>query len=265
MTNEGGKDNQIIRRISRAPRNPNLALDSGIVGILTDPNTSCIVIEPRLGDPDIEVRTGGKIILFVLDSSSSMTKHRDAVMRGYNGFLGRMKDSSGARNTMVHTVDIYGNIISPLGLLDQAKRIDSKNYDPASGGSTPLRDALVNASVQLVHEIQRQFERYKIVNGIVMALTDGEENTSSHKVDETKLVIEAVRKNNNAIYVGAGVGDRAKYLKEFGAIGIPEQFVISGTDIEAMFRLVGDATIAISDSNSFRALAVRGLPVKRFS
>lgn len=259
------RQTQIARRITQgAVRGRHFGLDPKTAEILSRPAITSRITVPNPGEADIEPREGGRVILFVLDSSYSMSTRRDAVMRGYNGFLDRMKDSSGAKHTLVHTIDIYGKIISPLGLLDHANRLDGRNYDPASGGSTPLRDALVNASAQLVHEMQRQFDRYKLVNGIVMVLTDGEENTSSHKADETKLVIEGVRKNNNAIYIGAGIGDRAKYLKEFGAIGIPEQFVIAGTDIEGMFRLVGDATTGITDPSSFRALAIRGLPAKRF-
>lgn len=256
------QETQIARRIAGAVRNRNIALDPKAAAILSAPDVVSKITVPDAGKAEIQGNEG-KLILFVLDTSASMKNHAEAVRNGYNGLIGRMKENPASlRTTLIHTTDIYGNVINPLSILAEAVGLDSRNYS-ASGSSTPLRDSLVTASGQLTHELQRQFNLYKGLNGMVMVLTDGVDNSSKHTLEQTRIVIDSVRKTGNNLFIGAGVGDRATYLKEFSALGIPDEFVISGTNAQDMFRLIGEVTVAADNPASFRALAVRGLPVAR--
>lgn len=262
MTTPEDRNNKIARRLTNDGINTaDLALSVDSARILAERRFVEKVIIP--GPREGTIRNDeGRAILFVLDSSASMARHRQAVIAGYNGIIDRIAASPAAPNTLIHTVDIYGRVISPLGLVSGAKKIDSDNYT-TTGGDTPLRDALLGSSTQMAHEILRQSEDFVFINGIIVALTDGRDNKSEHTENQTKAAIEDMRKTRNVLYIGAGLGSRIEYVDSFGRIGIPEQFVISGSDVEGMFRLLGDVTTSTFDPTTFRNLALKGLPSGR--
>lgn len=263
---EGEQERAIAVRIQRAGgpggnRNLNLAPETR--SILGSPE---VVRRLALGSGEAFVPGAyGKLLVFILDNSGSMSNLGEQVREGYNRMLDRMQqDRSQLDSVLINTIDLSERVINPVGRLRNAVRLTPEIYDPSDldkmSSGTPLRDALITASGQTVNEIQRHFAKAKDIQAFIVAITDGEDAGSEHTYEQTRGVITDIRASNNIIYAMWGLGSSEIFEAEAERIGIPpKEFVVaSDKGLDHIFGVIGETVSGVNNPNAFRALARRG-------
>ena len=148
-------------------------------------------------------------IVFLLDDSGSMQSCRDQTIAGFNEFLEGQKHD--AKETGIKTfVSLYkfdgSNVKSEFDHVDvnEVANLTRYNYNPSGG--TNLLDAMggVMMNINLLLSKTKKDMRESI---IIVALTDGEENSSRtfRNNDIKQMVEKAEAKNWGFMFLGANV------------------------------------------------------------
>jgi len=148
-------------------------------------------------------------IVFLLDDSGSMQSCRDQTISGFNEFLdGQIQD---AKDTGIKTfVSLYkfdgSSLNSVFDHMDvnEVQKLSRRNYNPRGG--TNLLDAMGGVMMK-INTILSETKKDKRESVIVVALTDGEENSSrTFRNDDIKQMVEkAEAKNWGFMFLGANV------------------------------------------------------------
>jgi hypothetical protein len=156
-------------------------------------------------DPSTFMKTN---VIFIIDSSGSMSTKQADVIGGFNQYVKELKDKN---EPVILSAILFANESRPLFTgkrLDDVPELNPSTYIPAGG--TALLDAIGDA-----------LKEYPVdAKVLVIIMTDGEEN-SSHRYsrEEIKKNIEyCIDKGQWAfVYLGAGLDA----FTEAGLMGIP--------------------------------------------
>lgn len=168
-----------------------------------------------------------RVFLFVpvLDMTGSMSTHRKAVIAAYNAMLDALKDSKQADDILMSswTFNERSYLLHKYVPLADVPALDKKNYNPDN--LTALYDAVLDAitgAVAYGERLRQSGARTKIV---LVAFTDGADNTSTHKASEVRTVITDLLAQE--MYTFALVTFGGGYAKQVAsAMGIPQDNVL---------------------------------------
>lgn len=158
--------------------------------------------------------TGGKtLITLILDRSGSMSGKETDVIGGVNAFIAEQK-TSGVPVYLSMTRFDTGRIerFRPMTEIQNVEPLTAGEYQPAGG--TPLLDAIG----QTLNKMDADWLSLKPERGIVVVVTDGQENASTEFSKERIRQMITARENSKVwtfIYLGANVDAFA----EAGAMG----------------------------------------------
>lgn len=141
-------------------------------------------------------------IVFVLDQSGSMMPLRHSTLESFDGFIASQKQLEGDATISVYK---FSNTVSPANTynIKNVKSLSEIGYMPSGG--TALFDAIGKAI---------SLEVTAGTSGILVILTDGEENASTfyNKAQIAKMISDIQELNGwEVIFMGANITD----FKEF--------------------------------------------------
>ena len=142
-------------------------------------------------------------VAFVLDRSGSMQAIEEAVVDGYNGYLGELRAQGGDTLYSLTTFNTSLRHVCVGEPLARVPELDHGLYRP--GGMTALYDAIAHTVLETDHRLQAQGRGQEKV--LVVVMTDGLENSSTDY--DAHTIAELVRDyderpNWTFVYLGAG-------------------------------------------------------------
>jgi uncharacterized protein YegL len=142
-------------------------------------------------------------VAFVLDRSGSMKAIEEAVVEGYNDYLGELHAQGGTTHYSLTTFNTSFEHVCVGEPLDEVAPLDHGQYRPE--GMTALYDAIAHTVLETDRRLQADARGEEKV--LVVVLTDGLENSSTdydaHEIAELVRSYD-VRENWTFVYLGAG-------------------------------------------------------------
>ncbi len=146
---------------------------------------------------------GALHVAFVLDKSGSMQAVEEAVVAGYNDYLGELRAQGGETRFSLTTFDTSFEHVWVGEPLEKVAELDHRVYRP--DGMTALYDAIAHTVLRTDERLQADGRGDEKV--LVVVLTDGLENSSSdfdaHAIAELVRTYDE-RPNWTFVYLGAG-------------------------------------------------------------
>jgi len=249
-------------------------LDQGATAVMqTAVDNLGPAIQAGLGTIDVDQITTSEVVLvtLVVDDSSSIeygdpTKqggNSEAIRQGHNLVLDSLKGAKQSASVLMSCQYLNGTILYPYVTLDNAVRMDKRNYDPRGG--TPLYDMTVQVLATVTAKMA-EFEQGGVsARSITVIITDGDDLHSRRENEQSvKKVIDAMLRQENAIIAGIGVSDgRTDFNDVFSQMGIRPNWILtpdnSAHDIRAAFQTVSQSAVRASQTaGSFSQTALGG-------
>jgi hypothetical protein len=142
-------------------------------------------------------------VSFVLDRSGSMQAVAEAVVEGYNDYLGELRAQGGETLYSLTTFNTSFERVCVGEPLERAPELDHRMYEP--GGMTALYDAIAHTVLETDRRLRAEGRGEEKV--LVVVMTDGLENSSTDY--DAHAIAELVRRyderpNWTFVYLGAG-------------------------------------------------------------
>ena len=142
-------------------------------------------------------------VIFVLDSSGSMSKIRDDTIGGFNTFLEDQQGEPGEATVTLYDFNDSVERVYHGKSIGKAPQLDEETYTP--GGQTALHDGIATAITETERRIEKLPAGVRPENVIVVALTDGRENASETPQDRVRELVEDHREEHDweFLFIGA--------------------------------------------------------------
>ena len=142
-------------------------------------------------------------VAFVLDKSGSMQTVAEAVVEGYNDYLGELRAQGGETLYSLTTFNTTFDHVCIGEPLEQVAELDHRLYRP--DGMTALYDAIAHTLLETDRRLQAEGRADEKV--LVIVMTDGLENSSTDY--DARSIAQLVRTlderpNWTFVYLGAG-------------------------------------------------------------
>ncbi len=206
--------------------------------------------------------SGDEATLYVriMDRSGSMARFRDVVIAAANEQLDALGGSKASDSILMSTwiFNERSSLLHSYLPLDKVSRMDQSSYDP--DGSTALYDATLDAITSTVAYAQTLRNAGIRVKIVIVIVSDGEDNSSSHSVASVKTVIDDLLRQE--IYTVAFVAFGTDGKRIAAQMGVPVGNVLDesadahsirialGTVSKSVIR-ASQTTIGASGSQSF--------------
>lgn len=162
------------------------------------------------------------LVSYVLDASSSMDAHAADVTAAFGAEIAAMAGARTAEQVLVSvtTFQDAARLLFGYRKLADVPRLDRGAYAPA--GCTALFDAAHGALAHLEGYRAMLRDNGVRARGVVLVMTDGEDNSSKRRPDEVKALATRLLADEGVVlaYVGFG-GDAATQRAQADAIGFP--------------------------------------------
>jgi uncharacterized protein YegL len=170
-------------------------------------------------------------VLFIIDSSGSMSTKADDVRGGFNEYVARLcEDGTGSYRLSAVTFDTnVATLFSDMPLY-QVPQLDEQNYRP--GGNTALYDAIGISLDELTSALRTKDKPFGEDRALVIIMTDGEENSSRRfsKAQITNAITSRESAGNwSFVYLGADQDAWAAAADLGFAAGNVAAYAASGT------------------------------------
>jgi hypothetical protein len=223
-------------------------------------------IEAGLGVKVDNVETSEVTLVTVMpDDSASIRFGSNAqlVRDGHNLVLEALGDSKQKDGILVHNRYLNGKILYPYCTLDQAVKMDNKNYDPNQG--TPLYDN----TILLLGTVLAKWQDYEN-NGITvrtttLIITDGADCGSKRGTPQmVASIVRDMLKTEQHIIMAMGIDDGGTDFKQvFKEMGIRDEWILTpnntASEIRKAFAVFSrSAVIASQSAANFKALNAGG-------
>jgi hypothetical protein len=224
------------------------------------------LIQAGLGIPVDDVTASEVILVTVMpDDSGSISgaNKEQSVRDGHNLVIDSLTASKQRDNILMHTRYLNGKILFPYRPIDQAERMDGKNY--LATGGTPLYDQTV-VLLGTVFAKTLEFENNGVpVRTVSLIITDGRDE-HSHRAfakDVAKIVEEMLAMENHII---AAMGIKSGNFDPdtiFRNMGIPKQWILTpantDSEIRKAFQVFSQSAVRASqNAAAFSATAMGG-------
>jgi hypothetical protein len=199
---------------------------------------------------------------FLGDESGSMAGNQQAMVEGFNDFVGNVRKDTAGKDVQMTLgfFDLRGDDsilrIKMDGPLKDCRELSLDDYKPH--GSTPLNDA----TVQMIHRMEKNGANRKLL----VIFTDGHENASEMSTKKVrKLIAKKEKQGWEFIYLGAnqdawdegaqrGIASKRSYNFTSSEAGTRSSFAVASelasmrTNLDSpMFSRAADA---LHDENS---------------
>lgn len=164
------------------------------------------------------------LVSFVIDMSSSMSGVAGDVINAFNTEVQALKRAKTASAILVSTTTFSDqpNLLHGYVKLEQTPALDSQSYRP--NGCTALFDAVLGVFGRLTSYRQTLRDNGVRSRGIVIVLSDGDDNASGHKAHDVKQASEKLMREEaiTLAYVGFGSSGSGAALKRIAdSLGFP--------------------------------------------
>lgn len=174
------------------------------------------------------------LVSILLDDSISMKNHKQAAIDGYNLFIDAINDSKQQSNVLVHTRFLNGKIFYPYTLIENAKRLDGRNY--RLGGGTPLYEqsvVLLGTALAKSLEFYDNNTAYRTINLII---TDGV-NNGPGTADDVLPFVKDMLSFENHIVSAMGIDDGYTDFRQiFKKMGLKNEWILTSADTPSAIR-----------------------------
>jgi Mg-chelatase subunit ChlD len=151
-------------------------------------------------------------IIFVLDSSGSMSSIEDDTKGGFNTFLRDQQDESGTATVTLYEFNTNVELVYEGYPIEDAPQLEDENYTP--GGRTALHDAIYRAVTEVAERVSEVEAAEKPDNVIVVVLTDGKENASETHQERVREQVELRRAEHDWEFLFIGANQDAALTAE---------------------------------------------------
>jgi hypothetical protein len=176
------------------------------------------------------------LVTIVNDVSSSVQGYKTEMEQALKNVVEACGKSPRADNLLLRLVQFHTRVTETHGF-KLLTDVDPAQYDDVLqvGGMTALFDASEASIAALGDYAKKLYDRDILVNGIVIIVTDGDDNSSSLDADGVKTVLQKVMRNESleslvTILVGVGLegGYVANLLDDFKNRAGLTQFIDMG-------------------------------------
>lgn len=188
----------------------------------------------------------------------------DLVRKGHNAVIDALKATKQKDGILAHTRYLNGNVLFPYRKLDEAVRMDSKNYDPNQG--TPLYDQ----SVVLLGTVLAKWKEFQDVGvpcrTITLIITDGADMHSRGGPQEVRALVQDMLRKEVHIIAAMGIEDPdapTDFKTVFKDMGIRDEFILTPknnpSEIRKAFQVFSQSAVRASqNAASFSKTALGG-------
>ncbi|MFO0658585.1 MAG: vWA domain-containing protein [Polyangiaceae bacterium] len=201
------------------------------------------------------------LVTFVLDMSSSMAPFSSEVISAFNTEVQALRRAKSATSFLLSTTTFADQPALLHGYLriEQVPPLDQRSYQPS--GSTALYDAVLGVFGRMATYRQTLRDNGVRSRGIVIVLSDGGDNQSTHAAQTVKQASERLLREEGTTlaYVGFGSSGSGAALKRIAdEIGFPQVLIakLSAGEIRKALgqvsqSIVQTAKAGVSASRSF--------------
>lgn len=192
------------------------------------------------------------LVTMLVDDSGSLDPNAELAREGHNLVLDALLETKQQDKILVHTRYLNGKILFPFRLLEDAQRMDKKNYHPAGG--TPLYDQTFVTLGTIFAKTQECLDSGIAVRTITLIITDGGDNASPLQNPQTVAnLVRDMLKTELHLITGLGISDGVTDFEAvFRGMGIPDQSILTVTnsqsEIRKVFNLVSRSIAGASQS-----------------
>lgn len=210
--------------------------------------------------------TEAVLVTIMPDDSGSIRfgSNAQAVRDGHNGVIDALSGSKQSEQVLFRTQYLNGFVLNPFVLLDNAIRMDSKNYDPNLG--TPLFENSLMLLAAVLAKTQEYQDAGVPVRTVTLIVTDGGDTGGGFRTSarDVKKVVSSMLMSEQHIVAGMGVDDgMTDFRKVFSEMGIRNEWILTpgndAGDIRRAFAVFSKSAVRASQSAvSFSQVALGG-------
>lgn len=184
------------------------------------------------------------LVTLVVDCSGSISGHQAAIEDAITSIVDACRLSPRADNLMIRLVTFDHKVVEQHGFkpLMNCSNADYKGV-VQPGGTTALFDASVNGIESLTTYGKMLTDSEYDVNGIVVVITDGDDNASTYAIPQVKDALARVVAGENleslvSILIGINAQAHTAYLNKFATNAGFTQYVDAGNaDAKTLAKL----------------------------
>lgn len=185
-------------------------------------------------------------IVFIIDESGSMHGTEQDIIGGFNRYVEDQKNEQvGDVNVSLYKFSNQSNLVYDSLSIARVEPLNENQYRPQ--GSTALFDALGRAITETDNSIRMQDPKDRPSKVVVVVMTDGEENASTHYLSKTVRELIAARTEIDHwsfVFIGADL----ESFSDSESLGIRHSAFVGKNDLSSFFQEVSEMS---SDLRSF--------------
>jgi hypothetical protein len=211
------------------------------------------------------------IVALLIDDSGSIRfvpGNTEAVRDGHNMVLDSLAGTKQKSSILAHARYLNGTVLYPFVPLDQAVRMDQRNFNPTGG--TPLYDQ----TAVMLGTVRKKTEDFKDAGmpcrSVTAIITDGnDEGSMTHgRPEDVRPLIDDMLQTEMHIILAMGITDgHTDFADIFGRMGIPKEWILTPkntpSEIRRAFAMVSQSAVRASQARggSFSKVAAGGFAV----
>ena len=204
------------------------------------------------------------LVTIMPDDSGSIrfSGNSQAVRDGHNLVLDALVASKQGEGVLAHTRYLNGTVLFPYLPLEQAQRMDSKNYDPNQG--TPLYDQTVVLLGSVIAKAQEFADAGVVARSVTLLITDGaDEHSVRARAKDVRALVKDMAATETHIVAAMGIDNGSTdFQKVFRDMGLDDRWILTpGSDPHAIreaFQVFSQSAVRASQAATFSAAALAG-------
>lgn len=205
------------------------------------------------------------LVAMMPDDSGSIrfAGNAQAIRDGHNLVLDALRQSKQRDGILAHTRYLNGQVLYPYCPVDQAPKMDSKNYDP--DGGTPLYDQSVVLLGTVLAKAREFADAGVPSRTVTLILSDGaDEGSMRARAQDVAAIVRDLRRAETHIVAALGVQDgRTDFKKVFREMGIEDRWILTpsagASELRRAFQVFSQSALKASQGGgSFSKTALGG-------
>lgn len=222
-------------------------------------------IQAGLGIPASDVEASEVVLVSVMpDDSGSINfaGNTEAVCQGHNLIIDALVGSKSRDAVLLLTRYLNGYVLNPYRPVEQADRMDERNYNPGLG--TPLYDQTAVFLGTVLAKTQ-EFESCGVpVRTISLIITDGADQHSGMGPDMVAHIVRDMLLTEKHIIAAMGISDgQTDFNRVFTEMGIDPKWILTPgntkSEIREALNVFSQSAVSVSQgAASFSKAAIGG-------
>ncbi|MBS2023098.1 MAG: hypothetical protein JST92_11845 [Deltaproteobacteria bacterium] len=190
------------------------------------------------------------LVTMMPDDSGSMAPSAQLVRDGHNGVLDALLASKQRDSILAHTRYLNGRVLFPYRGLDQALRLDARNYTPDQG--TPLYDQTMIVLGTVLAKAQEFQSAGVQVRTVTLLLTDGADlHSTRFKARDVAALVNDLRRLENHVVAAMGLYDGGTDFRAvFRDMGIEDRWILTpgatAKEVRQAFAVFSQSAVRLS-------------------